>query len=90
MNLYLISQTENEDYDTYDSCVVCAANESEARQMSPGTNIHSANFVETINVGWDKPNDRWCSSPSLVTVKFIGVAAPDVTPGFICCSFNAG
>ena len=35
MNLYLISQTENEDYDTYDSAVVCAETETQARRIHP-------------------------------------------------------
>jgi hypothetical protein len=35
MNLYLLSQNVNTGYDTYDSCVVCAKNEDEARTLGP-------------------------------------------------------
>ena len=31
MKLYLISQSKNDDYDTYDSAVVCAESEEEAK-----------------------------------------------------------
>ncbi len=36
MNLYLISQTVNSDYDTYDSAVVVAESEDQARLILPG------------------------------------------------------
>ena len=35
MNLYLISQSVNYDYDTYDSAVVCAATPEAARLIIP-------------------------------------------------------
>ena len=35
MNLYLISQDSNRDYDTYDSAVVAAVNEKDASVMHP-------------------------------------------------------
>jgi inorganic pyrophosphatase/exopolyphosphatase len=35
MNIYLISQTENEDYDTYNSAVVYAPDEDTARNLHP-------------------------------------------------------
>ena len=36
MKLYLISQDVNNDYDTYDSAVVAAESEEEARRIVPG------------------------------------------------------
>jgi len=36
MNLYLLSQTENNDWDTFDSCVVAAKTEKEAASITPG------------------------------------------------------
>ena len=36
MKLYLISQSTNNDWDTYDSAVVAANSEDEARLISPG------------------------------------------------------
>ena len=35
MKLFLISQKENNDYDTYDSAVVAAENEEIAKEMNP-------------------------------------------------------
>jgi hypothetical protein len=35
MKLFKISQTENTDYDTFDSAVVCAPNEETARNIHP-------------------------------------------------------
>jgi len=41
MNLYLISQDINDDYDTYDSVIVCAKTEKEARHIRPGSGEYS-------------------------------------------------
>lgn len=35
MNLYLIWQDENNDYDTYDSAIVCAKSGDEAVKIHP-------------------------------------------------------
>jgi hypothetical protein len=83
MKLFLISQTENQGYDTYDSAVVCAPDEDAARMMDPGgINGELANF--------DKKLSSWCTSADNVTVELIGDAAPHVPVGVVCASFNAG
>ena len=74
MELYLISQDINNDYDTYDSAVVCAENEEEARNMYPG------GYVSTVT---------WCL-PKDVKVDHIGSAKNGTEKGVICSSFNAG
>ena len=78
LNIYLISQDENVDYDTYDSCVVLAKDEESARGMNPGC------------CGWCSINGAWCSSPDKVTVTLIGKAKSDSVEGFVLKSFNAG
>ena len=81
MNLYKISQTENDDYDTYDSAVVAAETEDDARMITPDAGQ------------WGKDSSHWCnwcSSPELVTVELIGVAKPFTEAGVICASYNAG
>jgi hypothetical protein len=83
MNLYLISQTENDDYDSFDSAVVCAENEDVARQTNPAV-------WDSPICNWSARHWHWCSAPELVTVRLIGVAAPDVPAGVVCASFNAG
>lgn len=82
MKLYLISQTKNNDYDTYDSAVVACFSENEARAIHPR--------------GGDKEwwNDKFAVTswalPGQVNVQLIGDAAEDITRGVICASFNAG
>lgn len=77
MKLYLISQTENNRSDTYDSAVVCAADEDAARNIQPGDD-------------WGAKYLTWCSGPEKVAVRYIGEAAPDLSPGVVLASFNAG
>ena len=86
MNLYLISQDQNDDYDTYDSAVVAAATEEDARNTFPGP------FPPEC---WlDSDSESWCydcwTEPKNVTVKLIGTAADELEAGVVCASFNAG
>jgi hypothetical protein len=77
LKLWLISQDANNDYDTYDSAVVAAATEDEARHINPDGN-------------WGKLWSGWCNTPEQVTVKYIGIATEGVEPGIVLSSFNAG
>lgn len=81
MKLFLISQYENDGYDTYDSAVVAAPDEQTARLMDPSTGTPVAN--------WDRPYGAWCTSPERVFVRYIGEAV-DVEQGVVCASYNAG
>ena len=81
MKLFLIAQTQNEDYDTYDSAVVAAPDEETARQMDPATGKPMED--------WRKDYNSWCNGPEHVTVRYLGEAA-DVEQGVVCASFNAG
>lgn len=83
MNLYLISQTENSDYDTYDSAVVCAPNEDEARNTNPSDG-NKFDWAASDRI-W-----HWCSSPGAVTVKLLGRANETVEAGLVCASYHAG
>ena len=88
MNLYLISQTVNNGYDTYDSAVVCAKSEENARVIHPST-------YNLKNEWW---SDHWyCGDwtmPENVKVELIGTlineSAEDLEKEVICASFNAG
>ena len=81
MKLFLISQTENNEYDTYDSAVVCAPNEDAARLMSPADGKPADFGLEYSS---------WCSAVDKVTVQLIGNAASGLPLGVVCASFNAG
>lgn len=79
MNLYHISQSVNNGWDTYDSAVVAAETVEQAAATHPNNN-HS----------WDSIWPTWCDKPSEVTVKLIGTALEGTTAGVILSSFNAG
>lgn len=76
-NLYLIYQTEIDDYGTFDSAIVCADDRDEARNTLPAPYVH-----------WG--DSCWCSSPDKVRVELIGVAARDLEKGCVLSSFNPG
>jgi len=78
MNIYLIAQTQNARYDTYDSAIVAAPSEQAAKEITPDGNP------------WDSPWSGWCSSAEHVTVKLLGTATEGTEAGVILGSFNAG
>lgn len=84
MNLYLISQNVNTDWDTYDFAVVAAESASLAQRTYPGVYLPR---------DWPESSyddlDEW-TSPANVHVKYIGEAAYDIAAGVICASFKAG
>lgn len=81
MNLYLLTQDEATGYDTFDSCIVAAKNEEEARGISPSWN---GEFKDGAT--WTD----WASSPEKVEAKLIGVATEGTHSGVILASYNAG
>ena len=82
MKLFLISQEQKKDYDTYDSAVVAAPDEDSARIIDPGT----GNPMKD----WKRGNYSWCDGPEHVVVRYLGEAADDVEQGVVCSSYNAG
>ena len=93
--LYLISQTVNNGFDTFDSAVVAARDEEDARSINPaGIWLDDNNPVlltptreEIVDVK-DEPY-AWTRREN-VKVRLIGVGSHDVKRGVICASFNAG
>lgn len=81
LRLYLISQEENRGYDTYDSAVVAAKNEHDAKRIHP-----SGRTISEDSYGYG----GWVNDPEKVSAKLIGVADSSVSAGVICASFNAG
>lgn len=82
MNLYLISQHENDNYyDTYDSAVVAASTEEVARNTHP-----AGGLILDWSSAWS-----WCSTPSAVTVELIGTTDKQYSDGeIVLSSYNAG
>jgi len=79
MKLWIISQTVNRGYDTYDSAVVAAETEEEARNILP----YGDNWNDSRRFG------HWANEPSEVTVEYLGVTDRDIS-GVVLSSFNAG
>lgn len=80
MYLYLLTQTVNNDYDTYDSMVVAAFDSLSARFILPWES-------DT----WGECSKRdWAEHPDQVEVKLIGKAVDGTKTGVIISSFNAG
>ena len=85
MNLYLISQEENDGYDTYDSAIVAAIDENTARYINPRTGDIIKNFYENFKINGD-----WCTDLKFVKCNLIGYAEDHVKQGVILASYNAG
>lgn len=80
LNLYLISQTETHTHGTYDSAVVAAYNENEAKQIHPTGDNHE--FMTK--------NYTWVASDKVI-VQLLGKANTDIKANnVICASYNAG
>lgn len=76
--IYRISQTKVSGDNTYDSAVVIAENEKEARETHPNESLNPWGSI------------TWCASPDDVTVELIGIAGDNQLKGVVCVSFNAG
>lgn len=76
MKLWLIKQDFNSGWDTYDSAVVAAETEDDARRIHP-----SGNDGDRMGT--------WCD-PEHVSARAIGDATTGTSRGVILASFNAG
>jgi hypothetical protein len=86
MKLFKISQSGNTDYDTYDSAIVCAKDEVEAKKWHPSGHGNA-----------DEKGDFhgyyaacWAERISQVGVQHIGTASSTCPIGIVLYSFNAG
>jgi hypothetical protein len=79
MNIYRITQDEHRGYDTYDSAIVVAESENEAKKITPDGNSFRANFSSV-----------WATKPENVTVELVGTTDLFPTGTVLCASFNAG
>lgn len=84
MNLYMISQTENNDYDTYYLAIVRAPDEETAKNMDPETGQRMKFLKKNYRY-----HRTWAYSSDGVTVKLIGTSIDD-TPGIVCASSKDG
>ena len=73
MNLYLLSQNSNDDFDSYNFCVVCAKDEEDAKTISPDNGV----FEENKNYG------LWVKTKDLIFCEKIGKASIHLKRGVI-------
>jgi len=85
MKLFKLSQTENSGWDTFDSLIVTAETEEDARNIHPQEYWDDPSEIE-----WGEPYGTWCSSPDSVEVEYLGEAKEGTERGIILASFNAG
>ena len=76
MNLYLIQQTDVNDYDIYHSAVVVAESPEEARKMHPKGN----GMIPREH------NFSWTNDPSLVEVTLLGRGEDWLRAGDVMCA----
>lgn len=93
---YLISQDVNNEYDTFDSAVVVAADENEARKICPDDNCTWVDGKGWYNSVYKVIEVRpkyfaWATDIKDVKVEYIGIAQDSLEIGkVVCASFNAG
>ena len=96
MKLWLISQDVNNNYDTYDSAVVAAETEEEARVTFPNrwgsspTYWTGSKWVYSLPDGrvYEESGRSW-ATPDNVSVQFLADGY-DGPAGTVLASFNAG
>ena len=85
MNIYLLEQEINTGYDTYDSCVVIAENENDARQIHPSdfvTHVTDNKWMGTYSGGnkigdeYEQSGYDWVEYSQISEIKVLGVAFP--------------
>lgn len=79
MYLYLLTQDVESGYDTFDSVVVAAKSETDAKSIHPYGDD-----------AWGYWSGCWPKSPENVDAKLIGKAVEGAQSGVILASFNAG
>jgi hypothetical protein len=100
MNLYLITQDLVEGYDTYDSAVVVAETEDDARKIHPSpfvTHVKDGRWMGTysegLNVSGEYVNDDgtdWVMYGDIEHIKVECLGETSKEKGMILASFNAG
>jgi hypothetical protein len=105
MKLYKIFQNINNGYDTYDSAIVCAENEEEAKRIhprNPWPNPDNVFYNEEKKEFWalkartgepylfEDNYSGWINDLSQIKVELLGEAEKSLVKGVILSSFNAG
>ena len=97
MKIYLLSQDVVNNYDTYDSAIVIAENEDEARKKNPNklvTHVTNDQWMGTYSGGEEYKNEPsdWVEYSDIdkISVKYIGEASKEQQKGLVLASFTPG
>lgn len=92
MNIYKLSQTINENYDTFDSCVVIAENEKEAVKVHPNGYQNWDTRGQKLKSRYENFGIYEWTEIEHIKVELIGIAdeSLDTEVKVVCASFNAG
>ena len=82
MKIFRLSQEVNRGYDTYDSVIVCADSEEDAKTIHPNGYEFNKHLYPNSN--------PWCNEIESVKVEYIGEAKEGLPRGVVLASFNAG
>lgn len=80
MNIYKLTQNSNCKYDTYDSIIVAAVSEDDAKDIAP----NNEPFKEYSYWVY------WAKNKNDINVEFLGIANENIKRGVLLASFNAG
>ena len=95
LHIYRLSQTVNNDYDTYDSMVVAAEDIDTAKRIVPTREYPGRiipipdNKLKIVEEPTAWGEDDW-ANPAFIKVEYLGKADPSLGRCIICTSFNAG
>lgn len=84
MKLYLLSQDYIRGFDTYDSILVCAESEEEAKTITPTGDVFIEGYEAGLRYG------GWANNASQIRCEEIGTANANQKRGVIIASFNTG
>lgn len=99
MKLYLLEQDYNNDYDTYDSCVVAAVDEEDAKHIHPwwleryryNENWLLEKYFCGERATREDDYDTWVwNNLDKIKVTYLWEYILDTQRWVICASFNAG
>lgn len=99
MKIFLLTQSEDTGYDSYDSAVVIAEDEEQAKHscVCGFHKYHDGKFWFEYADGRqekegeeDQPVCSGWALPKHITVKYIGEAKEGSEQGVVCSSYNAG
>jgi len=89
MKIYKIERTDKWSYDDYDSAVVAAESEDDARSIHPDVEYEVLCAREQLENGRQNGDVHGWTLREYIKVTYLGEADSSIGRGVICASFNA-